>query len=181
MNPQFVRPVVMTLFLLAVQVVSPEVFDLSAKACDFPNMTWSNLFSNSWEPNASVHVYIDQAFDSVDRAQLATGILNWNFYKDADCSGVEFYGFDTMDFSQIPTSQLPPDYTVWVVRQNCPLTQYFIDGNPVLDGQGNPMYVVPQACTDKRADPPFGRVTAQKIRISLATNNIPSQALLIFW
>jgi hypothetical protein len=51
-TPNFVRPVVMTLFLLAVQVVSPGVFDLCAKAvCDFPSTSsWNNFFSDEQNP-----------------------------------------------------------------------------------------------------------------------------------
>ncbi len=121
MKPQFTRAVVTILLFIAAYAVSADKFNVSAQSCDFPALTtWDRIFYDSWWPGSSVHVFVDDRFNETDRTQLIHGIQNWSLYSDVDCSGVTFYGFETMNFSGIPTAQMPPDYTVWVVKEPCP-------------------------------------------------------------
>ena len=168
MKPQFRRIVVMIFLVLGVQVVGAEASKVFAQVCNFPGITdWWRIFNDSWEPNASVHVFIDDAFNSTDRAQLENGIRNWNFYTGIDCSGVEFYGFETFNFSS-SGAEMPPDYTLWVVREDCPL-------DPLYNNRAF-------ACTNRRFDglSPLARIKAQKIRVTLASNNQPAIALFSY-
>lgn len=89
---------------------------MSAQSCGFPALVeWYSIFFYSWEPGATVHVFVDDRFSETERSQLIHGIQNWNIWSTADCSNVTFYGFENMNFSGVAYEQLPPDYTVWVV------------------------------------------------------------------
>lgn len=157
MKPQSARAVVTITLLIATYVVSAEKLNVSAQSCDFPALTsWHRIFYDSWWPGSTVHVFIDNRFNETDRIMLSHGIQNWSLYSDIDCSGVTFYGFETMDFSGVAHSQLPPDNTVWVVLET------------PSDGAG---------ASGQRRDSgffPLQRVIAQKIRVNPANPNIPS-------
>ncbi|HXM49902.1 MAG TPA: hypothetical protein VN956_18820 [Pyrinomonadaceae bacterium] len=159
MKPQFARAVVTILLLIAAYAISADKFNVSAQSCDFPALTtWDRIFYDSWWPGSTVHVFVDDRFNETDRTQLIQGIQNWNLYSDLDCSGVTFYDFETMNFSGVPSGQLPPDNTVWVVLET------------PIDGAG---------ASGQRRDSgvfPLQRVIAQKIRVNPANHNIPSIA-----
>ena len=87
---------------------------------------------------------------------LAHGIQNWNLWSDADCSGVTFYGFETMNFSGVPYDELPPANTVWVVLE-APASGAGASGQRRHGGVF-----------------PLERVIAQKIRVNPSNPNIPS-------
>jgi hypothetical protein len=103
-------------------------------------------------------VFIDDRFNETDRLMLIHGIQNWSLWSDADCSGVTFYGFETMNFAGVPYSEMPPDYTVWVVLET------------PSDGAGG--------SGQRRVGGvfPLQRVIAQKIRVNPANPNIPGIA-----
>src|SRR6266568_6774810 len=106
MKPQSARAIVTILLLIAAYVVSADKFNVSAQSCNFPALTtWDRIFYDSWWPGSTVHVFIDDRFNETDRIMLSHGIQNWSLYSDVDCSGVTFYGFETMDFSGITYGQ----------------------------------------------------------------------------
>ena len=112
MKPQFTRAVVTIFLLIAIYAVSTDKFNVSAQSCTFPALTdWYRIFYDSWSPGSTVHVFIDDRFSEVDRNMLAHGIQNWNLWSDADCSGVTFYGFETMNFSGVAYDDMPPANT----------------------------------------------------------------------
>lgn len=160
MKPQYTRAAMTILLLIAAYAVSAARFNLSAQSCNFPALSpWYLILFDSWWPGSTVHVFIDDRFNETDRIMLIHGIQNWNLWSDADCSGVTFYGFETMDFSGIGGSQMPPASIVWVVKEPCP------------DGA--------LACGQMRHGGgffPLDRVIAQKIRVDPANHNIPSIA-----
>ena len=121
------------------------------------------LISTVGFPNHAVHVFIDSRFNEVDKNHLRQGIENWNLYSNLDCTGVSFYGFETMDFSGIPNNQMPPDYTVWVVSE-------IPDDNGIATGQRRVGGV-----------PPNQRVVAQKIEINPTKLNLPQYAWFSFY
>ncbi|HXI22754.1 MAG TPA: hypothetical protein VNG71_02685 [Pyrinomonadaceae bacterium] len=86
---------------LLVVLYAIGAYESEVAGCDFPPMTlWYRTYMDSWQPGSTVHVFIDSRFnDATVRAQLAQGFLNWSLWSEADCSGVTFYGFDTMDMS----------------------------------------------------------------------------------
>ena len=155
------RRVILTILLLvglyAVSANESEVF-----GCNFPRLNWLSPFYYSWSPNSNVHVFIDSRFNPTDRSQLAQGIINWSLWSDADCSGVTFYGFDTMDMSGIGMADLPPDNTVWVISQSTR------DGG-IADG--------PQR---RSGGFPNERIIAQKIRLNPSASNAPQFAWWAF-
>ena len=71
----------------------------------------------SWQPGANVQVFIDDSYSPSEIAQLALGIANWNIYANFDCSNVFFYGFLPMHFSAAQHNEMPPDYTIWVIKE----------------------------------------------------------------
>jgi hypothetical protein len=103
--------------LMATFVVIGSNLIVSAQDCIYPTV-WPWPKTNSWWPDHTVHVLIDDRFNEVDRLQLTQGFVNWSLWESADCSYVTFYGFETMNFSGVPYAQMPPDYTVWVVQEN---------------------------------------------------------------
>jgi len=158
-KPQFTRAVVTILLLIGSYAVSADKFNVSAQSCDFPNLVpWYSIFFYSWRPGATVQVFIDDRFSGTEREQLIHGIQNWGLYSDFDCSGVTFYGFETMGFSGVPDGQMPPDDTVWVVRETP-------DDGASASGQMRQGGVFP-----------LQRVVAQKIRVNPAVCNNPGLA-----
>lgn len=155
MKPQFARSLFVIFLLIVISAVSADKFTVSAQTCDFPNLSpWYRIFLDSWTPNSSVHVFMDSRFNPVDRNQLFIGINNWNFYSGMDCSGVSFYGFDSMDMSGITYNQMPPSNTVWVILE-APNDNAAASGQRVTGGF------------------PIPRVIAQKIRINPNVTNRP--------
>lgn len=164
MKPQFTRVAATILLLIATYAASADKFSVSAQGCDFPFLdAWNGAYFDSWFPDHAVHVFIDSRFNEVDKSHLIRGIQNWNLYSDLDCTGVSFYGFEAMDFSGIPNSQMPPDYTVWVVFEQP-------DDNAIATGQRRVGGVFPNQ-----------RVVAQKIEINPTKLNLPQYAWCSFY
>lgn len=164
MKPQFTRTVVTIVLLIATYAVSADKFNVAAQSCDFPGLVpWYSIFFYSWRPGATVHVFIDNRFSGTERAQLIYGIQNWSLYSGLDCSGVTFYGFETMNFSGVAYGQLPPDDTVWVV---------FETPNDGATASGQ---------TRQGGVFPLERVIAQKIRVNPAVCNNPSLASIALY
>jgi hypothetical protein len=127
--------------------------------CNFPPLNWVSPDFYSWAPNSNVHVFIDSRYNETDRSQLAQGLTNWSFWSGADCSGVTFYGFDSMDMSEISAEDMPPANTVWIISQ--PTTYGGVADGPLRRG-GTPE-----------------RVIAQKIRINTSASNAPQYAWFV--
>ena len=72
-----------------------------------------------------------------------------------DCSNVYFYGFDPMDMSGIPFSEMPPDDTIWVVMEAPG------DAHPASGPRGYGQF------------PEGLRVISQRIRVDPFTSNDP--------
>lgn len=163
MKPQFTRAVLTIVMLIITFAVSGNL-NVSAQSCDFPGLTsWYLIFYDSWEPGATVQVFIDDRFSETERIQLSHGIQNWSLYHDADCSGVTFNGFETMDMSEVGASEMPPTYTVWVIRQ---ATQ----SGGAASGQRRVGGTFP-----------FERVVAQKILINPSVCNDQALAALAYY
>jgi len=163
-KPQFTRAVLTIAMLMGTYCVSADRLNVSAQSCDFPALvSWYSIFYYSWRPGATVQVFIDDRFSGTERAQLIHGIQNWSLWSDADCSGVTFYGFETMSFSGVAYSQMPPPDTVWVVLETP------IDGAPA-SGQMRQGGVFP-----------LERVIAQKIRVNPAVCNNASLASIAYY
>ena len=144
MKPQAMRVIAAVFLLIAFFTIDAN--ESAVYGCDYPALQpWGSLYIYTYEPNANVHVFIDSRWTvSSDRFELAQGIKNWSSYSLADCSGVTFYGFESMDMSGIAPEDLPPAYTVWVIRQDPDVTG--IAEGPLVRGES-------------------GRIVGQKIKI----------------
>lgn len=118
MKPQYRRVIFCVCLLVGLYAISANDFE----GCDFPHVSPFYSGLESWRPGSTVHVFIDSRFtNETVRSQLAQGLLDWSLWSEnfpyGDCSGVTFYGFDTMDMSGIGRGDPPPANTVWVISQ----------------------------------------------------------------
>lgn len=119
--------------LCLVITISTEVIVIvkAQTSCSYPPY-YTNLAA-SWDPNHDVQVYIDAKYTTMQvnptttyADLIQTGISNWNPWRTFDCSGINFIGFNSKQFTDAEYTQDPPDYTVYF--QSYPINITFNGG-----------------------------------------------------
>src|SRR6266478_408498 len=92
-------------FLFALACLTVLRLSNSAQGCEYPPyyQIWYGedwKYTKSWDPGHEVQTFMDDRFDPVDRAQLLRGVFNWNSWRFADCTEINFVDAGDRSFAQ---------------------------------------------------------------------------------